>query len=237
MYVSIDAQGLEWRVAVALSNDPVGIKEINNKEDIHTNNQKTFSLPTRLVSKVYLFRTIYRGSGYSFSLDPDFSGISNDPKYWDNINEQFYKKYQGLDAWHLELGRTVASRKPIITPFGREFMIPLRPDGKLPWPTLTNYPVQGTGADIVSIARVSLRNRLKGMRLTEVLPVSTVHDSIVLDLPSRLVDTIGKLATEVFLDLNKNVERLFKVRFPIDFPGEVSYGPNLADLKTWEPND
>lgn len=56
MLVKCDARQLEWRVAVALSEDKVGIQEILNKEDIHGNNQKAFVLPSRLIAKKYLFR-------------------------------------------------------------------------------------------------------------------------------------------------------------------------------------
>ncbi|HXQ33616.1 MAG TPA: hypothetical protein VN843_06305, partial [Anaerolineales bacterium] len=82
MLVSIDASQLEWRVLVWLAMDPIGIQELNNHDDIHANNQKAFSLPTRLISKKYLFRTIFRGSGWSFANDPDFLHVSNDPAYW-----------------------------------------------------------------------------------------------------------------------------------------------------------
>lgn len=58
LLVKCDAKQLqlEWRVAVALSEDKVGIQEILNKEDIHGNNQKAFVLPSRLIAKKYLFR-------------------------------------------------------------------------------------------------------------------------------------------------------------------------------------
>jgi hypothetical protein len=47
---------LEWRVALELSQDQTGIAEIVNHDDIHSNNQKTFELPSRLIAKIYLFR-------------------------------------------------------------------------------------------------------------------------------------------------------------------------------------
>ena len=53
--------------------------------------------------------------------------------------------------------------------------------GEAQWPRtkIINYPVQGLAADLVSIARVSFAKRIDG----RVKLVSTVHDSIVVDLP------------------------------------------------------
>jgi len=232
MLISIDGAQLEWRGAVWLSGDSVGIKELNENLDIHTANQKAFNLPDRLTAKVYLFRTIFRGSGWSFAHDADFSHVSDKPEFWDNINELFYKKYRGLNEWHHQLARTVAARQPIISPLGREWLIPLKENGDLPWTTLTNYPVQGTCADIMMVARVTLARRLKAIpQLSTVKLVSTVHDSIVLDVPADLVEAVSAIAISCFDDLPRNFKKLWNIDLPIAFPGEVSVGPNLKDMK------
>lgn len=56
MFIKVDAQQLEWRVALELSRDWVGINEIIDKEDVHSKNQVAFELPSRLIAKIYLFR-------------------------------------------------------------------------------------------------------------------------------------------------------------------------------------
>lgn len=228
MLVKIDAAQLEWRTAVWLSGDKVGIDEILSKADIHEGNRQTFNLPTRLIAKTYLFRTIFRGSGYSFAKDPNFSHVSKDPDYWDDVNSKFYAKYKGLDEWHKQLAKLVAARKPIVSPTGRYWMIEPLPDGKLPWTVFTNYPVQGTGADIMKVARISLSSRLKKSSMKALL-VSTVHDDLKLDVPDSEVDAVVKMAYSVFDDIPKNFKRLFNVDMPIPFPGEVSVGYELAD--------
>ena len=92
MLIQADAAQLEWRTAVELSKDPIGLQEILNKEDTHSKNQVAFELPSRLIAKIYLFRTIFRGSGWSFANDPDFMHVSSNPKYWDEVNYKFYEK-------------------------------------------------------------------------------------------------------------------------------------------------
>lgn len=233
MLVKIDAAQLEWRVAVWLSNDQVGINEINNKEDIHAINQVAFGLPTRLIAKTYLFRTIFRGSGYSFSCDPNFSHVSGKPAFWDDVNSKFYHKYAGLDQWHNSLARLVALRRAIVSPLGRIWNIAPLPDGNIPWTIFTNYPVQGTGADLMAVARVSLWNRLR--KLYGPTPraklVSTVHDDLKLDVPAEEVDQVISTAMSVFQDLPKNVKKLFGIDLPIPFPGEAYVGKDLLNME------
>lgn len=56
MIVSVDAKALEWRTVVEISGDATGLKEIVAGEDAHELNRVAFSLPSRLISKKYLFR-------------------------------------------------------------------------------------------------------------------------------------------------------------------------------------
>lgn len=236
MLIQIDAAQLEWRGAVWLSNDQTGIKEINEKQDAHTANQKAFNLPDRNTAKTYLFRTIFRGSGWSFANDAAFQHVSNDPAFWDDVNAKFYKKYHGLDKWHHLLAQTVAARRPIVSPLGREWLIPMNKDkfgnDQIPWTTLSNYPVQGTCADIMTVARVTLMRRLLAIpELRMVRLVSTVHDSIVLDAPSENVEQVASIAKAAFDDLPKNFKKLFNLILPIPFPGEIKTGLNLKELE------
>jgi len=148
MLISCDASQLEWRTVVELSQDQTALQEILNGEDTHSLNQKAFELPSRLIAKIYLFRTIFRGSGYSFSIDPDFIHVSNSPLYWDNVNKLFYEKYDGINDLHYKWKDMVLEGKAIGGPLGRFWKIePFNKWGKINWTQFTNYPVQGTGAD------------------------------------------------------------------------------------------
>ena len=231
MLIKIDAAQLEWRTAVWLSNDQTGISELNSGSDIHSLNEKAFSLPSRLIAKIYLFRTIFRGNGWSFANDPAFNHVSDDPDFWDDVNTKFYSKYKGLDKWHQQLAKMCAEHVPIVSPLGREWLV-LPKDGKLPWTVFTNYPVQGTGADLMAIARISLWNRMKQGGLKSLM-VSTVHDDIKVDAPDNEVERVADMALQVFKDIPKNVKRLFNIDLPIPFPGEVSVGKDLLNMESY----
>ena len=232
MQVQCDASQLEWRMALLLSRDEVGIEELKQGQDVHGLNQVAFVLPERLIAKRFLFRTIFRGSGWAFANDNDFKHVSNDPDFWDEKNKLFYKKYKGLDQCHTQWAQLVASRTPIRGPTGREWMIKLNDDGSIPWTVLSNYPVQGTSADLMSVARVSLKRRVNSSGL-KCSVVSTVHDSIVVDSPKENVDKVAGMMYSVFDDLPKNMKKLWGIDSPIAFPCEVKVGLSLGEMEKY----
>lgn len=120
MIVNVDASQLEWLCAVYWSQDPVGIDELLKEYDIHEDNQKRFKLPSRLVAKTLIFRIIYGGSGYSFTIDPEFSHLGSE-EWWDEKITAIYAKYKGLRAWHERLHeRVVRDDGKLVLPTGRE---------------------------------------------------------------------------------------------------------------------
>jgi DNA polymerase-1 len=234
MLVSADASQLEWRSILELSRDETGITEVLGGMDTHSLNQEAFELPSRLIAKIYLFRTIFRGSGFAFANDPQFMHVSSDPKYWDEVGRKFFAKYEGIDAKHREWAELVMAGKCLRGPSGREWIIPVRRDYrgelKIPWTTLTNYPVQGTGADVMMLARISFYRRLKAAGIPSLL-VSTVHDSIVVDTPSTYVESVARLFYEVFDDLIPNFKRVFNYEWIVPLDCEVKFGMNLKDME------
>jgi DNA polymerase I-like protein with 3'-5' exonuclease and polymerase domains len=237
MLLSCDAAGLEWRVLAELSTDPIAYKEIINKEDIHTNNQEAFNLPSRLISKKYLFRTIYnRGQGYAFTKDAEFMHVSTSVKYWDAVGEKFYTKYKGIDKLYDHNLSLIASGKPLIGPLGREWLIPwvtnYKGELELPVTKAVNYPTQGTGHDVMALARVSFNKRLKqSPYIDKTLLLSTIHDSIVVDAPKAYVEPLVAMFHEVFRDLPKNIKNIFGYNWKVPLACEVKAGMDMKNMK------
>ena len=238
MIVSVDAKALEWLVCAYLSGDPVAHEEITNNVDQHTENQLRFGLPSRLIAKTFVFRLIYGGSAYSYANDPDFTSVSRSEKFWQKVIDEFYTKYTGVRDWHAALMREATTSGRVRAPTGRFFNYysTLR-NGDLVWPrtTVLNYIVQATAADLMSIARVSFFKRFKAAKFSGVI-ISTIHDSIVVDVPNEEVQQVCCLVEEVFRDIPLNYKRIFGVDFPLPTRCEVSYGPNKLDLTTYTGN-
>ena len=239
MILNIDAKQIEWVAAVFWSQDPVGMEEIKQEYDIHADNQKRLKLPTRLIAKTLLFRTIYGGTGYSFATDPEFSNFGGE-KWWDEKITTFLTKYQGLRAWHERLyQRVVLDDGRLDLPTGRSYIFHPSKNraGELHYPRtkILNYPVQGLAADLMAIARVSLHKRLKALNFNGILWCNTVHDSIVLDIkPEIWLDTQEEVCytiNKVFEDIPNNFNRLFGLEFNLPIRAEISYGKNWGDME------
>ena len=234
MLLQTDASQLEWRTALELSKDWTGINEIIGGEDTHAKNQEAFALPSRLIAKIFLFRTIFRGSGWSFANDPDFMHVSTSSNFWDEKNEKFYKKYSELDKTHHRWKDIVMSGKPIVGPLGREWTITIHRDSrgeiKIPWTTLSNYPIQGTGADIMTLARLSANRRIRDAGIDARL-ISTVHDSIVWDTQEKHLEAIRDICDGVFKDIPANIKKLFNYDWETPMQCESKYGPDMKNMR------
>lgn len=238
MLINCDAKGLEWVAGTFLSRDEVAIEEILAGKDQHSDNQENFKLPSRLIAKKFVFRLIYGGTEYSYANDADFMHVSTSQAYWKAVIEAFYNKYRGWAEWHKNLMGEAISSGEVRMPTGRVYSFRQYDNGFGPeWPRtqILNYPVQGLGADLMAIARVSFLRRLKRKRITAKLRQS-VHDSIVVDTPSENLYTICTLFNEVFRDIPANFKRMFGVEFYLPLQCEIQYGSNLMDMKEWNAN-
>ena len=191
-------------------------------------------MPSRLIAKKYLFRQIYRGSGYAYANDPEFMHVSKDPKFWDQIGERFWEKYSYIDRTHKMWADRVMRGQTLVGPLGREWVVPMktswRGEVQVPWTTLSNYPVQGTGADVMMIARISLHRRIKAAQIPAI-PILTVHDSIVYDTPDEHVDQVVNLFHQVFDDLIPNIKKLFGYEWVVPLECETKIGPRISEMK------
>lgn len=233
MIVNSDAKSLEVNCAAYLSQDPTLLEEVRGGFDMHSSNQEILGLPSRLIAKIFVFRLIYGGSAYAYSVDADFASCGFSQKKWQEIIDKFYDKYKGLHNWHIKIVREAIETGQLVMPTGRvyKFASSINNKGERVWPrtTILNYPVQGLGADIMTIIRVDFFNRLQKLHLQAKI-INTVHDSIVVDCPQKEVDTITDLFYNIYMDVPKNFQKLFGVEYNLPLTNEISVGPNLKDL-------
>lgn len=233
MLIQADANALEVRAVAFLSQDEVLMDELKNGVDIHTANQHKLGLPDRGIAKVFKFRTIYGGNEYSFANDPNFSGISSSTKFWKEVLDKYFSKYKGMALWHNKIIRQVVNNKGVLEmPYGRRYQFK-KFDGSYKDTQIKNFPVQGLGADIMAIARVSAYNRIKKLGYGDkCLFVNTVHDSIILDVDEKVCDNniIVETLHSVFEDVPKNFEKLFGIEFNVPMKAEVMAGNTWEDM-------
>ena len=241
MLIHADVSGLELATAAYLSQDPVLIQELSSGMDIHADNQKRWNLPERVIAKIFVFKLLYGGTGFGFANQVEFQHISKSQKFWDKRIEDFYNKYIGIRKWHESLVREVCSSGRLVMPTGRTWVFPIKDvlDRLWYWRSkILNYPVQGTGADLVAIGRVTSWKRLRRDGL-HVLWQSTVHDSIDIDVPLDKGDppcynNVCKVIDSSIRDIPSNFYRLWGKPFNVPIKAEILIGPNLGELKEWQ---
>jgi DNA polymerase-1 len=251
MLVNVDVKGLEVVVAAELSGDKVLKQEIWDKVDIHETNRDRFGLggeryvpgesdeaararkQGRLIAKIFKFRLIYGGSAYSYANDSDFMGVSTSERFWQNIIDEYYAKYKGIQKWHNQLIDTAKRNGYLEIPSGRQY--PIAPDytKKQPWPltVIKNYPVQGFGADLVMLARLEAARRMKMAGVVRSVLISTIHDSIVADCPSDEYELVGRILNDSVEAVPKLCKQVFGYDFSLPLNAEVQYGPNKKEMK------
>lgn len=224
---------MEWVVGTFLSQDKIAYQEIWDGVDQHNLNQKAFNLPSRLIAKTFVFRLMYGGQAYSYANDPDFTDVSRSEKFWQKVIDAFYEKYYGFAQWHKQIVVDAMRDGYLLMPTGRLYPFTAKRgwngELKAPETLIKNYPVQGLGADMMSICRVSFARRFKASGIRGKL-VNSVHDSIVLDIYKEDLEVVVKMFHEVVADLPANFEKLFGVKFNLPMKCEVSYGNNMKEL-------
>jgi DNA polymerase-1 len=239
MIMDADAAQLEWRVAAQLSQDPIMIQEIIDGVDCHLMNALKFFGDSRFRqdAKIFSFRMIYGGTSYAFFMDrkmPDFP-----KRKWDKIVEEFYGKYSRLKEWQDENLATVCKQGYLQTFTGRRYIFErnLQRDGSYQYerPPVCNYPVQGTATgDIIPMVMVQIYRKIKSGNLPDVKIINQVHDSIVLDLPKKDVDTVAAICYHSFRNIPQSVKTYWGYNWTVPMEGDLKIGENWSEMKKYQ---
>lgn len=223
-------------VAAELSTDKTMSEELRNKVDLHKDNQTVFQLPDRVTAKRFVFKLLYGGTAYGYTVDGDFLSVGFSQNEWQNVIDRFYTKYYGIAQWHKRLIYEAQSNGKLIIPSGRYY--PITPDysKRNPWPitVIKNYPVQGFGADLVKLARLRANQLLEESGLEDKAQlVCTIHDSIVADVDNapEIVYTISKLLKQAVEEVPKLCKEIWGYDFALPLTCEIQVGPNKADME------
>lgn len=234
-YVVFEADGaqLEFRAAVDLGHDEVGLQEITNGTDIHTFTAKELydngdpemlSLADpkdrRQEAKKSTFRPLYGGSRGSPALVA--------------YCEYFKNKYQGISTTQRNWELRCIDKKQFTTPYGMVFYFPdikMRRDGTSNFTTqIYNFPVQGfaTG-EIIPIAMVYFWHRTRDLRVKLFL---TVHDSIVAKVHKDDVKEVEAIAKQCLTyDVYEFLDRVYNYKFHVPLGLESKYGTHWGEGK------
>ena len=201
--VDADYSQIELRVLAHVANDTQMQEDFRLGRDIHTMTAaRVFDMPEDLVTpqmrsraKAVNFGIVY-GIG-AFSLSKDI-GVSR--REAEDYIHDYLRNYKGVANYMERVVEEAKKNGYVETLFGRRRYLPelassnfnMRAFGER---VARNMPIQGTAADIIKIAMVHVRNRLKAEKLDAKL-ILQVHDELIVECPEAESDTVKKILEE-----------------------------------------
>ncbi len=227
--IDADYSQIELRVLAHISQDKHMIGAFVAGQDIHAATaSKVYHLPLdeitsamRSSCKAVNFGIVYGISDFSLAQD---IGVSR--KEAAEFIKTYLDSYPGIENYMSTIKQTAREQGYVTTLFGRRRTVPdidsknfnVRSAAER---IAMNTPIQGTAADIIKIAMVRVRDRLKREGLESRL-ILQVHDELILEAPLREKDAAAKILTE-------EMENAFKMDAPL--VAEANCGASWYEAK------
>ncbi len=213
--VDADYSQIELRILAHIADDKNMIDAFKSNLDIHTiTASQVFGIPENMVTPILRNRAkavnfgIVYGIG-AFSLAKDIGVARKDAESYIN---NYLAHYSGVDAYMRETIERAKENKYVETIFGRRRYLPelsssnfaLRSFGER---VARNMPIQGSAADIIKIAMINVRNRLKNEGLNAKL-ILQVHDELIVESPENEANIVADI-------LKEEMEKAVALRVPL----------------------
>lgn len=227
--LSADYSQIELRLLAHFSGDPLLMRAYEEDIDIHTlTASEVFGVPidsmdkeTRNRAKAVNFGIVYGIS--PFGLATQLGIPQAEAK---SYIERYFERYAGVKKFIDETLAQVRRDGSVRTLFGR--MRPI-PDMESRNPnqrgfaerTAINTPLQGTAADLIKLAMISIDRELTERKLKTRM-ILQVHDELIFEVPSEERSEIESL-------VQKEMEGVITLKVPL--VADLGFGPNWRDLK------
>ena len=224
-----DYSQIELRLLAHMSKDKVLLEAFRNNEDIHTRTaSEVFGIPPLMVdsaqrrnAKAVNFGIVYGQTSFGLA-----AALGIPRAEADLYIKLFFERYSGVKRFieHTieECRKSGMSR----TLFGRERPIPdmlsKNPNARgFAERTAVNTPLQGTAADLIKLAMISIDKELSNGKWRSRMLLQ-VHDELVLEAPLDEVEALRKL-------VKREMENVYELSVPLLV--ETGAGPNWRDAK------
>ena len=200
--VDADYSQIELRLLACISGDEAMQAAFRSGEDIHTvTASQVFGVPVESVThemrrraKAVNFGIVYGISDFSLSQD---IGVTRAEarEYMD----KYFETYHGVRDYMKEVVDQAKENGYVSTILGRRRWLPelkssnfnLRSFGER---VALNMPIQGTAADLIKLAMIKVRDRLREEGL-EARLILQVHDELIVECPDAEVERVKALLT------------------------------------------
>jgi len=226
--LSADYSQIELRLLAHFSGDPLLVRAYQNNEDIHTlTASEVFGVPaaemdkeTRGRAKAVNFGIVYGIS--PFGLAAQLGIPQAEAKAY---IDRYFARYAGVQAFIEKTLEETRKTGSVRTLFGRVRPIPdieSRNANQRGFAerTAINTPLQGTAADLIKLAMISIDRKLteRGLKTRMVLQV---HDELLFEVPADETEEIEEL-------VRTEMEGVVKLNVPL--VADLGFGANWRDL-------
>ena len=216
--VAADYSQIELRIMAHLSEDPSLVAAFADGQDIHrataaevfSTNPDAVTVEQRRSAKAINFGLIYGMSAFGLARQLNI-GRKQAAEYIDT----YFDRYPGVLSYMNNVRSSAAEQGFVETFFGRRLYLPeinsrngMRRQAAER--TAINAPMQGTAADIIKLAMISVDDWLQHSELTSVM-IMQVHDELILEVPEHEL----KQVTEGLAERMENAASL-KVPLVVD---------------------
>ncbi len=196
--VAIDYSQIELRIMAHLSGDKALVDAFTNNQDIHrATASEVFATPfdevtdnQRRAAKAVNFGLIYGMSAFGLSQQLDIKR-GEAQEYID----KYFERFPGV-LEYMETTRENAEKNGFVeTIFGRRLHLPdinarNVPRRKAAERAAINAPMQGTAADIIKRAMITVNDWINANARNEITMVMQVHDELVFEINASKVDQL-----------------------------------------------
>jgi DNA polymerase-1 len=226
--LSADYSQIELRLLAHFSGDPLLVHAYQNNEDIHTlTASEVFGVPAESMDKQTRNRAKAVNFGIVYGISP--FGLATQlgiPQQEARAYiDRYFARYAGVKEFIEKTLEATRREGSVRTLFGRVRPIPdiesRNPNQRgFAERTAINTPLQGTAADLIKLAMISIDRKLAERKLKTRM-VLQVHDELLFEVPAdETVEVEDLVRTEM--------EGVVKLSVPI--VADLGFGPNWRDL-------
>ena len=213
--VAADYSQIELRIMAHLSEDKSLLNAFALGQDIHSATAaEVFAVPLdkvttdqRRSAKAINFGLIYGMSAFGLARQLNIPR-NQAAEYID----RYFERYPGVQQYMNSIRHSAAERGYVETYFGRRLYLPeINSNNAMRRQaaerTAINAPMQGTAADIIKLAMISVDNWLQDSHLNSRM-IMQVHDELILEVPEPELDQIVQ-------GLNQRMQDAANLRVPL----------------------
>jgi DNA polymerase-1 len=218
--LAIDYSQIELRIMAHLSGDKNMISAFENGEDIHSATAaEVFAAPGKEASdedrrsaKAINFGLIYGMSAFGLG-----KALGLPRTVAQDYIDSYFAKYPGVKLYMEQTKERAREKGFVETIFGRRLYLPGIYSGRTRQGAeraAINAPMQGTAADIMKLAMISIHDWLQKEKVTAKM-ILQVHDEVILEVPETEVASVEA-------EVSKLMQNAASLKVPLEVESGVA---------------